>query len=209
MSKGENSSRPEGLLQIDLNDTICAVLSRSAGRIGRLLSLPTVQANTDLAGSLDDFLGAVYALILAKHADFTDRLTRPIEIAAVEKRAKQIAAGKVRTDGKWMAGFHFNSALFRTAAVYHGILKIVVGRVAYVHELRGRARELYRQWNHSDWTSDKLEMVHSQVNDLKHSPRGIHDQRTVAYQDAVSAVGELLDLIEAWVTASTPPAPTR
>ena len=209
MSTGENSSRPESLLQIDLNDTIYAALSRSAGRIGKLLSLPTVQANADLAGSLDDFLGAVYALILAKHGGFTDRLSRPIEIAAVEKRAEQIAAGKVRTDGNWMAGFHFNSALFRTAAVYHRVLKIVVGRVAYVHALRGEARELYRQWNHNDWTSDKLDMVHSQVNDLKHTPRGIHDQRTVAYRDAVTAVGELLDLIEAWVTASAPPTPTR
>lgn len=209
MSTGEDSSRPGSPLQIDLNDTIYVALSRSAGRIGKLLSLRTVQTNADLAGSLDDFLGAIYALILAKQGGFTDRLTRPIEIAAVEKRAEQIAAGKVRTDGKWMAGFHFNSALFRTAAVYHRILKIVVGRVAYVHSLRSDALQLYRQWNHSDWTCDKLDMVHSQVNDLKHRPRGIYDQRSVAFQDAVTAVAELLDLIEAWVTASAPPTPTR
>lgn len=209
MSTGENSGRPESSLQIDLNDTTYAALSRSADRIGKLLSLPTFQKNADLAGSLDDFLGAVYALILAKKGGFTDRLTRPIEVAAVEKRAGQIAAGKVRTDGKWMAGFHFNSALFRTAAVYHRILKIVVGRVAKVPALRGDARELYRKWNHRDWRSDKLDMVHNQVNDLKHTPRGIHDKRTVAYQDAVTAVGELLDLMEAWVTAGAPLTPTR
>jgi hypothetical protein len=48
------------------------------------------------------------------------------------------------------------------------------------------------------WTSTKLDKVHEQVNDLKHMPRGIHDQRTVSYRDAVDAIGELLDLIEAW-----------
>jgi hypothetical protein len=57
-----------------------------------------------------------------------DRLARSIDIAAAQKRAAQIAGGQLRFDGKWMAGFHFNSALFRIAAVYHRILKIVVGR---------------------------------------------------------------------------------
>jgi hypothetical protein len=209
VSTGENSSRPESLLRIDVNDTTYAALSRSADGIGKLLSVPTVQANADLAGSLDDFLGAVYALILAKQSGFTDRLSRPIEIAVVEKRARQIAAGKVRTDGKWMAGFHFNSALFRMAAVYHRLPKVVVGKVGHVHALRSDAQQLYYRWKQSSWTSDKLDMVHSQVNDLKHTPRGIHDQRTVTYQDAVAAVGELLDLVEAWVTASIPSVPTR
>lgn len=209
MSTREKGSRPESQLQIDLNDGTYAELSKSAGRIGKLLSSPTVQANPDVAGSLDDFLGAVYALVLARQGDFADRPSRPIEIAAVVKRAEQIAAGEVRTHGKWMAGFHFNSALFRTAAVYHRILKIVVGAEGYVPKLRPQAQELYRTWKHNDWTSHRLDMVYGQVNDLKHTPRGVHDQRTVAYQDCVAAVGELLDLMEAWVTASVPPAPAH
>src|SRR5229473_835518 len=43
--------------------------SRYAGRIGKLLTVPAVRAHPDLAGSLDDFLGAVYAdpsLLLTK-----------------------------------------------------------------------------------------------------------------------------------------------
>ena len=35
----------------------------------------------------DDFLGAVYASVLAKHYDFEDRSGRPIEVSAVVMRA--------------------------------------------------------------------------------------------------------------------------
>lgn len=180
-------------LSLNLDDPTEAELSKFADRIGNLLTAPSVRSNPDLAGSLDDFLGAVYALIQAKRHDFTDRAARPIEIGAVEKRALQIAAGRVRTDGKWVAGFYFNDALFRTAAVYHRILKIVVGKSAYAPTLRIDAQRLY-----PSWTSDELALVHSQVNDLKHTPRGIHDRRTVTYAVALAAVSELLDLIEAW-----------
>jgi hypothetical protein len=49
---------------------------------------------------------------------------------------------------------------------------------------------------HLRWSSENLPIVHSQVNDLKHTPRGLHDQRTVTYAIALAAVGELLELIE-------------
>lgn len=101
-----------------------------------------------------------------------------------------------------MAGFHFNSALFRTAAVYHRILTIVTAQDAYVPVLRTAAQALY-----PGWTSINLDLVHSQVNDLKHTPRGVHDVRTVTYAGAVNAAGELLDLIEAWRAANAPPTP--
>lgn len=187
-------------------DPTYAALSGYAGRIAALLSVPTLQENPDVAGSLDDFLGAVYALIFAKQGNFTDRLSRSIDITAVKFRAAQVAAGEVRTDGLWMAGFHFNSAMFRMASTYHRVLKIVVGRVGRsrkddVPTLRTEAQGLYRHWKQCDWTGVKLDMVHSQVNDLKHTPRGVHDQRTVTYGDAIAAVGELLDLMEAWTAA--------
>src|SRR5437016_3265642 len=115
-------------LTLDPNDAIDSALSAYAGRIWQLLSAPAVCRNLDLAASLDDFLGAVYALIFAKQANFADRLGRSIDIKAVKLRAGQLAAREVRVNGLWMAGFHFNSALFRTAAVYHRLLQIVVGK---------------------------------------------------------------------------------
>ena len=89
------------LLSLDLTDTANVALAGYAGRIATLLTDATVLANTDLAASLDDFLGAVYALIQAKRHGFADR-TGPVDITAVEKRARMIAAGKVRLGGKWM-----------------------------------------------------------------------------------------------------------
>ena len=106
-----------GLVQIDILDPTYATLSRAASRIATLLKPPIAKSNAELPASLDDFLGAVYALISAKKDGFKNRPDRSISIPAVEKLARQIASGKLRTDGKWIAGFHFNSALFRTAAV--------------------------------------------------------------------------------------------
>jgi hypothetical protein len=94
------------MLSLDLTDPANVALAGYSRRIGTPLTETAVLANTDLAGSLDDFLGAVYALIQAKKHGFTDR-TAPIDITAVEKRARMIAVGKVRLDGKWIAGGYF------------------------------------------------------------------------------------------------------
>lgn len=191
-------------LTLDLKDPAYCALSKSAGRLGKLLTEPTVSTNPDLAGSLDDLLGAIYALIQAKQQGFTDRAGRPIQIDAVTKRALKIAAGSVRTDGKWIAGFYFNDALFRTAAVYHRVLKIVVGKNAYVPVLLPEAKNLFPHWK-----SDKLDIVHSQVNELKHKPCGVHDLRVAGYDDVFAAVDELLALIEAWWTTVNAPSTTK
>ena len=185
-------------LILDLNDQLYRALSRYAGRIRDLLATPAAGANPDLAGSIDDLLGAVYALIQAKHHQFKDR-DRPINITPVAQRAGRIASGRMRTNGQWIAGFYFNNALFRTAAIYHRILKIVVGKKAHMPVLLPKAQALYPHW-----TNCKLDLVHNQVNDLKPTPRGVHDQITVTYDDAVAAVGELLDLIEASTAEKAP-----
>lgn len=190
-------------LSLDLSDPIYAALTGYAKRISKLLTAPAVQANADAAGSLDDFLGAIYALIQAKQHSFTNR-SGPIDITAVEKRAAQIAVGRVRTDGKWIAGFYFNNALFRTAAVYHRFLKVITGKGGYVPALRPIAQGLY-----PSWTTANLDTVHSQVNDLKHTPRGVHDQRSATYAVTVNAIGELLELIESWAAANVPATPKQ
>lgn len=198
-------------LRLDLSSPTFATLARFAARIAKLLSAPTVQADPNVAGTLDDFLGAVYALVFAKRGDFTDRTARSIDITAVQQRAVQIESGDLRPDGKWMAGFHFNSALFRIAAVYHRILKITVGRPTTrddVPTLQTQAENLYCQWKQAEWSSGHVHLVHGQVNDLKHTPRGVHDLRKVTYQDALAAIGELLDLIEAWTGSRVPPTST-
>lgn len=195
-----NETRRENMRQIDLADPTYAALSQSAGRIAILLKSPFAKKNPNMSGSLDDFLGAVYALIFAKEANFTDRPDRSIEIAAVEKRAEQLARGQVRTDGKWIAGFHFNSALFRTSAAYHRILQTVTAKQGDVGTLRPIAEKIYHQLKGSDWRNDNIRAVHGQVTDLKHTPQGTFSGRRkkAGYLNAISAVSELLDLIEIW-----------
>ena len=112
-------------LSLDLKDPIDAPARPGPSRIEHLLADPAVSANPDVESSLDDFLGAIYALIRAKKKNFQDRPGRPIKIRLVAQRAARIAAGSVKTDGLWIAGFYFNNALFRTAAVYHRVLKVV------------------------------------------------------------------------------------
>jgi hypothetical protein len=191
-------------LSLDFKDPIEAQLARSASRIEHLLADPAVSANPDVESSLDDFLGAIYALIRAKKKNFQDRPGRPIKIKPVAQRAALIAAGDVKTDGLWIAGFYFNNALFRTAAVYHRVLKVVAAPAkGDVPTLQTEALS-----RHAGWNSIRLHKVHIQVNELKHEPQGVYAGRLVSYADAFSAACDLLDLIEAWAAAQRPPAPT-
>ena len=183
------------------SDATDAELAKSASRISVLLKLPKAQSDPNLFGCLDDFLGAMYALKFAKQGGFEDRVAIPIEIDKVVKRADELAGDEVRPDGKWMAGFHFNSALFRMAAAYHRLLKMVVAKPntrEFAPTLQPIAGQLYLQWTSQVWQSGKIEGVYDEVNYLKHTPKGVYAGRTVGYQDAIQAVKEVLDLIEAW-----------
>ena len=198
------TGRASSALSLDLKDPTDAQLARSASRIEHLLADPAVSSNPDVESSLDDFLGAIYALTCAKKKHFQDRPGHPIKIKPVAQRAARIAAGDVKTDGLWIAGFYFNNALFRTAAVYHRVLKVVaVPAKGDVPTLQTEALS-----RHADWNSIRLHKVHSQVNELKHEPQGVYAGRLVSYADALGAACDLLDLIEAWAAAQRPPAPT-
>lgn len=113
-----------------------------------------------------------------------------------------MAVRKVRNEGKWTAGFYFNNALFRTAGVYHRVLKIITGneqqtkKRLYVDQLRPIAEIRYKQARNSFWRSNHVQRVYSEVNDLKHTPSGIIQGRDVPFEDATEAVKELLTLIE-------------
>lgn len=192
------SMRPEvraTLLQIDLTDGSYKTLTEFAGKIATFLEDSKIQAEPNAVGVLDDLLGAVYSLILARHHFFDDRTDRPIEIPVIQKRSSDVHNGDIRIDGKWIAGWHFNSALFRIAAVYHRLLKVVVGNPTtkeYVPALLPKVRALH------DWSNDRAHAIHDEVNTLKHTPQGVHSLRTATFEDGLVSIGELLDLIEEW-----------
>jgi hypothetical protein len=176
-------------------------LQRLAGRIGQLLS-SNPQPKRSLQACLDDLLGAVYSLMYAKHYDFDDR-PQPLAQANVDSvvvRAKDMASSKLRTEGKWTAGFYFNNALFRTSGVYHRALKILSGNELEkkdVWVLRPIVGKLYENRKGSPWEYSHVQQVHDEVNGLKHKSKGIIEGRNVLFSTAVDAVEELLNLIEA------------
>jgi hypothetical protein len=184
----------------------CEALFHLSRRIAALLQSQKIQSNASMQASLDDLLGAVYSLIYARNYDYDDRQQSlgPKDIGAVKIRATDMAAGKVRTEGKWTAGFYFNNALFRISAVYHRALKIIAGRETekvYVDKLRPTAETLFQTWRNQRWTSANLINLHKEVNELKHTADGIFQGRDVKFDAAIQALDELLNLIEAWAAA--------
>jgi hypothetical protein len=168
--------------------------SELAERLGQLLAHAPVRNDPEALGIVDDLLGAVYALAFARRAKFVDRPKQPVEGAVITKRAKQLAKGKIRRDGKWMAGFHFNNTLYRIAACYHrALVKVTGDRDRRIDNLVPKAKGKFEHWK-----NDNLGVVHDQVNNLKHEPRGTHDRRLAKLKQAGAAIAELLDLMEAW-----------
>jgi hypothetical protein len=183
---------------------VCQPLFELAGRIATLLSSSRIQSSVSVQASLDDLLGAVYSLIYARHHGYAERnhSLGVEDIRNVRVRATDICASKVRTEGKWTAGYYFNSALFRIAAVYHRVLKTVAGKEneddIYIKDLLPLVKTQFRSWTNEDWKHEKATQVYRQINKLKHQADGIYQGRAVVFDDAVSALTELLKLIEAW-----------
>ena len=77
-------------LEVDRTDPDCGRLVGFADRLKKLLDRPKVQADANLPDALDDFLGAVYALVLANSLGFTHRPTgKQTERDKVQVRAEQ------------------------------------------------------------------------------------------------------------------------
>jgi hypothetical protein len=138
------------------NDPEFVKLAALAGHIAQLLS-PKPPIKTSLQACLDDLLGAVYSLMYAKHYKFVGRpqALGQKDIGNVLIRARKMAVSKLRTEGKWTAGFYFNNALFRTSAVYHRALKILTGneqvKNIYMDKLEPDAQKCYEGARQMRW----------------------------------------------------------
>jgi hypothetical protein len=182
----------------------CKKLAEFAGRIATLLESPEVQSRPSLQASLDDLLGGVYSLIYATHHDYTDRpqTLSSDDIRNVLRRAKEMSNLRVRSEGKWTAGFYFNNALFRISAVYHRVLKTLSGRDKerlHIPDLLPIAEKLFKSAQSLNWSNTSVKKIHREVNDLKHTPAGIYEGRRVKFDEAVQALDEVLGLIEVLV----------
>lgn len=157
-----------------------------AERIHTIAERFRARAKDPSLAAIDDLLGAVYALVSAVENEFKGK-TGVSDFEAVVTRAAQLAQGQVRHEGNWMAGFHFNSAIFRLSAIYHRLPQSLGG-----HK---KAMKSYREKTGRDWAHDKAAAISGEVNQLKHH-QGTFTGRRQELKDATAAVEQLIDLAE-------------
>ncbi len=133
----------------------------------------------------------------------------PDNIKSVLDRARDMATCKVRTEGKWAAGFYFNSALFRIDAVYHRVIETVAGTSNEKFEkLLASVDTRFNQWRGCSWERKKLEVINKEMIRLKHRETGIIAGRKVTLEEAVESIRELLTLLEAFDSHASSPTGT-
>src|SRR5438045_5549146 len=103
--------------QIDMMNVRLKELADFAARIAKLLEGFHTNPTHPVVAVLDDLLGAIYSLVSAVEKGFKGK-TGSSEFDPILTRAKHLSNGLVRKDGNWMAGYHFNSGMFRISAVF-------------------------------------------------------------------------------------------
>jgi hypothetical protein len=173
---------------LDLTNADLQKLALSAGRIAALLQKPGTMANKDVVAVLDDLLGAVYAAIACLEEGFVGKAGES-EMAPALDRAKQVASGVIKTHGNWMAGFHFNSGMFRISAVFDRMPKALAGGHA-------SAAAQYKAKTGHDWVNTNAHLIRDEVNRVKHDADGVFKKREQAMGTLMQAFDELLHLAE-------------
>jgi hypothetical protein len=179
---------------------------------GRLLPLLEAAKTHEERDPLDYLLGALDSLFRAKQLKFVDR-AGPLDDAYWKgpvRRAFYMQEGDVRTDGLWLAGLHFNSALTRIAAGFDRVVRLIEQRSAMNHRKKFWERLQHLglgKWNDpdfvlSDGSASAAYRVYAEVNFLKHDPKGRAEGRDTSFADALAALGEILDLVESRVSLS-------
>ncbi len=161
---------------------------------------------------LDYLLGALHGLFQAKRLGFKDRDHAlddargrspqgvPYWKYAALTRVRFMAEGRLRVDGAWVAGFYFNSALVRLAAVFDRTVRLKATRKGLDRRGRGSrppsVYDLLRALGLGLFTKGELAKVYQEVNPLKHKPEGLAEGRHVTMADATIAFGQMLELLE-------------
>jgi hypothetical protein len=159
-----------------------------------LVELPDHPATTD---TLDYALGALYGLTQANQTGFKDRPTQYLRVYRphLANYALQVASG-LPLHSLWTAGFYFNSGIQRIASAFDRIPRMLGAKMH--KQVAGRrqsttAKERMKEVNAKTYT--QWERVYDEINAFKHSPEGRAAGRKVTINDALSAFGEMMQLI--------------
>lgn len=179
----------------------------------RLEALMKRAHTRDERAPLDSLLGALHGLIQAKRLGFKDRShslddPRGRSPQGIEYwdygplvRVAFMVKGELRLDGAWTAGFYFDSALARLAAVFDRAVRRKAAQrgLDRKHAGSGRppnVRVLLRALGLGSFTKGKLAGVYDEVNRLKHHPAGLAEHRRVTMADARNAFEQAIVLLE-------------
>lgn len=182
-----------------------ADVEKQAKRLCALVSAKSAPKRKAYFATLDVLLGALHEFVRADMYKFGHRTNQEPDVAAIIRRADELGKGRLRRDGTWMAGLHFNSALIRLSAVHHRSMKIVVGSAVAkdldLYDLRKLASKFHKEHKGKPWAYSNIAIVHREVNIQKHSEAGNWSGRTVPVETARRATSETLDLLEVWAAA--------
>ncbi len=181
--------------KVDLNDPTFKALGHTAARITPLLTLAHTRTDKDMIAVMDDLLGAVYALIDAHKLGFKGKGSES-DYAAIDRRSTQVSIGEVKRDGNWMAGFHFNSGMFRISAVYARLV-IRFGGKPREQDARAEADRKFLAKTNGAWVHKEADDIRVEVNTLKHEVGGVFGGRAADMSTALPALDQLLTLAEA------------
>jgi hypothetical protein len=79
-------------------------------------------------------------------------------------------------------------------------LKIAVDKPTsrdFPYALLPEVEKLFRAATKLDWKHTHIQAIYKEVTDLKHTPDGIFEGRSVRFVQAIDAVDEILTLVEA------------
>jgi PHD/YefM family antitoxin component YafN of YafNO toxin-antitoxin module len=183
-------------------------LCTSAERIAVLLERAQSRPSRALKACLDDLLGAIYSLLFASRNGFDDRTEKELDdryYKDVSIRAADMSSGSVRTDGKWAAGYYFNSGVLRIDAVCHRGAETVASPRKGFDNLRKPISDWFQSTQDAPWAAAALQKIGCEARALKHRTDAVIPKRNARFADAVDAIGELIVLFEAFQNATHHP----
>jgi hypothetical protein len=163
-------------------------LRELAKRVRKLLS----SAKEDDFPILDYLVGSIHALIRARENVYKDRaeaLAGSYWRRGPTDTARLLEDGVIRTSGRWLAGFYFNSSLVRIAATFDRFIGVLRDSKQGKQLRRAEEKRIREQCAHA------LKVV-NEVDKLKHERSGVALGRYVTADDAVVALQEVVALAE-------------
>ena len=152
-----------------------------------------IQAGTEDACAIKSFLaGALYALDRSAQCGFDPSTATSAEL---DENLRRMSQSDPPSEGVWLAGFYFNSALQRMAVVLERGLKVLTKRKGNVGvpELFKIAEQM-NFLNKRDYLD--LDAVREEVNRLKHDVPGLIGKRKILTDGALAAAHQAVTLLE-------------